>query len=80
MASNRRHWHCWLKRRKQAMFMASVPLTKREIANDLPEGSKRKVRRWFTTRQAARNRGLREGVDFVILECTDPDCPDAPTL
>ena len=64
------------------MFKASVPLTRREIENDLPEGSKRRVRRWFTSRAAARKRGLREGDDatFIVLECNNPNCKDAPLL
>ena len=62
------------------MFMASVALTENERQNELPVGSKRRVRRWFTSRQAARKRGIREGVDFVVLECNNPNCRDAPVL
>lgn len=81
MPSNRRHWHCWVKR-GEGLFKASVPLTRREIENDLPAGSKRRVRRWFTSRAAARKRGLREGADatFMVIECNDPRCKDAPLL
>ena len=78
-ASNRRHWHCWVKSGR-GMFMASVRLTAQEREDELPPGSRRVVRRWFTSRQAARKRGLKAGDDFVVLECKDPDCADAPVL
>ena len=79
LPSNRRHWHCWIKH-GSAMFMASVALTVDERENELPAGSRRRVRRWFTSRQAAHRRGGRTGREFVVMECHDPDCGDAPLL
>ena len=62
--------------------MVSSPLTKAEVKRQEARGSKRLVRRWFRTRQAA-HLALRQAVDQSghVRECDLGDnCPERPHI
>ena len=73
--TNRRYYECLARADGGRMwYRLSVPLSKAELRY-LPAGTKRRTRTWFTSRQAARNAGLRSGRAFVVRETDQPDAP-----
>ena len=75
MPTNRRYYECLARASTgRVWYRLSVPLSRAELRH-LPDGSGRRTRNWFTSRQAARNAGLRSGKEFLVRETTEPDAP-----
>ena len=73
--TNRRYYECLARTPNgRVWYRLSVPLSRSELRY-LPEGTKRRTRNWFTSRQAARNAGLRSGREFLVRETDQPDAP-----
>lgn len=82
MATVPRHWHVWMQRAGSPIqTMLAVKLTRAGIARERARKSRRVVRRWWHSREAARKAMLAAGLpaDCVarVRECEAGDaCPE----